>query len=215
MHTQGSILCNSPVSDSRHGTSLLSWAQWCSWWWLSTNACSVAVLHPCISVFPSTAQGFPSERDFEEYVRLDNRSGSVLAAVVFRHRFPHSSAPLPLQVSQGKVGTASPTHPGCHPGCRCCLSHPPLTLPRAPCRWSMSCASSTARGMPRGASRRGWTPTWTATGTPVTSSRSSSCPGPARPSLLMGGHQVSTAQDVGSPSSSAWQALSFYRNGFI
>uniref|UniRef100_A0A8C3MZ84 Uncharacterized protein n=1 Tax=Geospiza parvula TaxID=87175 RepID=A0A8C3MZ84_GEOPR len=44
------------------------------------------------------AQGFPSERDFEEYVRLDNRSGSVLAAVVFRHRFPHSSAPLPLQV---------------------------------------------------------------------------------------------------------------------
>uniref|UniRef100_A0A8C3V0P3 ATP binding cassette subfamily A member 3 n=1 Tax=Catharus ustulatus TaxID=91951 RepID=A0A8C3V0P3_CATUS len=44
------------------------------------------------------AQGFPSERDFEEYVRLDNRSGSVLAAVVFRHRFPHSLAPLPLQV---------------------------------------------------------------------------------------------------------------------
>uniref|UniRef100_A0A8C3V064 ATP binding cassette subfamily A member 3 n=1 Tax=Catharus ustulatus TaxID=91951 RepID=A0A8C3V064_CATUS len=43
-------------------------------------------------------QGFPSERDFEEYVRLDNRSGSVLAAVVFRHRFPHSLAPLPLQV---------------------------------------------------------------------------------------------------------------------
>ncbi|KAF2983683.1 hypothetical protein EK904_002055 [Melospiza melodia maxima] len=42
--------------------------------------------------------GFPSERDFEEYVRLDNRSGSVLAAVVFRHRFPHSSAPLPLQL---------------------------------------------------------------------------------------------------------------------
>uniref|UniRef100_A0A803W5A0 ABC transporter domain-containing protein n=1 Tax=Ficedula albicollis TaxID=59894 RepID=A0A803W5A0_FICAL len=44
------------------------------------------------------AQGFPSERDFEDYVRLDNRSGSVLAGVVFRHRFPHSAAPLPLQV---------------------------------------------------------------------------------------------------------------------
>uniref|UniRef100_A0A8C5UF57 ATP binding cassette subfamily A member 3 n=1 Tax=Malurus cyaneus samueli TaxID=2593467 RepID=A0A8C5UF57_9PASS len=44
------------------------------------------------------AQGFASERDFEDYVRLDNRSGSVLAAVVFRHHFPHSSAPLPLQV---------------------------------------------------------------------------------------------------------------------
>uniref|UniRef100_A0A8C3V5P2 ATP binding cassette subfamily A member 3 n=1 Tax=Catharus ustulatus TaxID=91951 RepID=A0A8C3V5P2_CATUS len=51
------------------------------------------------------AQGFPSERDFEEYVRLDNRSGSVLAAVVFRHRFPHSLAPLPLQVSEGRWQT--------------------------------------------------------------------------------------------------------------
>lgn len=68
--------------------------------------CCAPFLH--LHVFPSTAQGFTSERDFEEYVRLDNRSGSVLAAVVFRHRFPHSSAPLPLQVSEGKVATASP-----------------------------------------------------------------------------------------------------------
>uniref|UniRef100_A0A8C0FMG9 ATP binding cassette subfamily A member 3 n=1 Tax=Bubo bubo TaxID=30461 RepID=A0A8C0FMG9_BUBBB len=45
------------------------------------------------------AQGFASERDFEEYVKSDNRSGSVLAAVVFKHRFQQSSAPLPLQVS--------------------------------------------------------------------------------------------------------------------
>uniref|UniRef100_A0A8B9UJ54 ABC transporter domain-containing protein n=1 Tax=Anas zonorhyncha TaxID=75864 RepID=A0A8B9UJ54_9AVES len=44
------------------------------------------------------AQGFASEREFEEYVRVDNRSGSVLAAVVFKHRFNHSTAPLPLQV---------------------------------------------------------------------------------------------------------------------
>uniref|UniRef100_A0A8C0BET1 ATP binding cassette subfamily A member 3 n=1 Tax=Buteo japonicus TaxID=224669 RepID=A0A8C0BET1_9AVES len=44
------------------------------------------------------AQGFASERDFEEYVKSDNRSGSVLAAVVFKHRFQQSTAPLPLQV---------------------------------------------------------------------------------------------------------------------
>ncbi|KAI1233942.1 hypothetical protein IHE44_0004397 [Lamprotornis superbus] len=69
------------------------------------------------------AQGFPSERDFEEYVRLDNRSGSVLAAVVFQHRFPHSSAPLPLQVSEGKVGTDPPAR--CHPGVPAvCPTHP-------------------------------------------------------------------------------------------
>lgn len=39
---------------------------------------------------------------------MDNRSGSVLAAVVFKHRFNHSTAPLPLQVSaagpQGQRG---------------------------------------------------------------------------------------------------------------
>lgn len=109
--------------------------------------CCAPFLH--LHVFPSTAQGFTSERDFEEYVRLDNRSGSVLAAVVFRHRFPHSSAPLPLQVSEGKVVTASPIQvflPSVPP-----TSDPPC----APSRWSMSCASSTARGTPRGASRRG------------------------------------------------------------
>ncbi|XP_010121933.1 PREDICTED: ATP-binding cassette sub-family A member 3-like, partial [Chlamydotis macqueenii] len=44
------------------------------------------------------AQGFASERDFEEYVKSDNRSGSVLAAVVFKHCFQQSTAPLPLQV---------------------------------------------------------------------------------------------------------------------
>uniref|UniRef100_A0A803VUS2 ABC transporter domain-containing protein n=1 Tax=Ficedula albicollis TaxID=59894 RepID=A0A803VUS2_FICAL len=60
------------------------------------------------------AQGFPSERDFEDYVRLDNRSGSVLAGVVFRHRFPHSAAPLPLQVSRGR-GARIPTQTGLNP----------------------------------------------------------------------------------------------------
>uniref|UniRef100_A0A8B9N7P3 Uncharacterized protein n=1 Tax=Accipiter nisus TaxID=211598 RepID=A0A8B9N7P3_9AVES len=54
--------------------------------------------HLCFFFSPSAAQGFASERDFEEYVKSDNRSGSVLAAVVFKHRFPQSAAPLPLQV---------------------------------------------------------------------------------------------------------------------
>uniref|UniRef100_A0A2K5SFW9 ATP binding cassette subfamily A member 3 n=1 Tax=Cebus imitator TaxID=2715852 RepID=A0A2K5SFW9_CEBIM len=42
--------------------------------------------------------GFPSEKDFEDYIRYDNRSSSVLAAVVFEHPFNHSKEPLPLAV---------------------------------------------------------------------------------------------------------------------
>ncbi|XP_062956081.1 phospholipid-transporting ATPase ABCA3 [Cynocephalus volans] len=42
--------------------------------------------------------GFPSENDFEDYIRYDNRSSSVLAAVVFEHTFNHSKDPLPLAV---------------------------------------------------------------------------------------------------------------------
>lgn len=45
------------------------------------------------------ARGFPSEKDFEEYIRLDNHSGNVLAGIVFNHHFNHSQEPLPLQVS--------------------------------------------------------------------------------------------------------------------
>ncbi|KAJ6625432.1 hypothetical protein lerEdw1_014790, partial [Lerista edwardsae] len=45
------------------------------------------------------ARGFPSEKDFEEYIRLDNRSGNVLAGIIFDHRFSHSQERLPLQVS--------------------------------------------------------------------------------------------------------------------
>ncbi|TKC51481.1 hypothetical protein EI555_020019, partial [Monodon monoceros] len=44
------------------------------------------------------ARGFPSEKDFEDYVRYDNRSANVLAAVVFEHAFNHSRDPLPLAV---------------------------------------------------------------------------------------------------------------------
>ncbi|EPY88960.1 ATP-binding cassette sub-family A member 3-like protein [Camelus ferus] len=40
--------------------------------------------------------GFPSEKNFEDYIKYDNRSSNVLAAVVFEHTFNHSRAPLPL-----------------------------------------------------------------------------------------------------------------------
>ncbi|XP_062036152.1 phospholipid-transporting ATPase ABCA3 isoform X2 [Lepus europaeus] len=43
-------------------------------------------------------RGFPSEKHFEDYIRYDNRSSNVLAAVVFEHEFSHSTDPLPLAV---------------------------------------------------------------------------------------------------------------------
>ncbi|XP_058142595.1 phospholipid-transporting ATPase ABCA3 [Dasypus novemcinctus] len=43
-------------------------------------------------------RGFPSEKDFEDYIRYGNRSSNVLAAVVFEHTFNHSKDPLPLAV---------------------------------------------------------------------------------------------------------------------
>lgn len=46
----------------------------------------------------STVHGFSSEKDFEDYVRYDNHSSNVLAAVVFEHTFNHSKDPLPLAV---------------------------------------------------------------------------------------------------------------------
>lgn len=46
----------------------------------------------------STVRGFASEKDFEDYVRYDDRSSNVLAAVVFEHTFNHSKDPLPLAV---------------------------------------------------------------------------------------------------------------------
>ncbi|XP_058565915.1 phospholipid-transporting ATPase ABCA3 [Neofelis nebulosa] len=44
------------------------------------------------------ARGFRSEKDFEDYVRYDNRSSNVLAAIVFDHTFNHSREPLPMAV---------------------------------------------------------------------------------------------------------------------
>ncbi|XP_006893947.1 PREDICTED: ATP-binding cassette sub-family A member 3-like [Elephantulus edwardii] len=43
-------------------------------------------------------RGFPSEKDFEDYIKYDNRSSNVLAALVFEHTFNHSKDPLPLAV---------------------------------------------------------------------------------------------------------------------
>ncbi|XP_008843584.1 ATP-binding cassette sub-family A member 3 isoform X3 [Nannospalax galili] len=42
--------------------------------------------------------GFSSEKDFEDYIRHDNHSSNVLAAVVFEHTFNHSKDRLPLVV---------------------------------------------------------------------------------------------------------------------
>ncbi|KAM9305170.1 phospholipid-transporting ATPase ABCA3 [Gastrophryne carolinensis] len=44
------------------------------------------------------ARGFPTEEDFEAFIRHDNQSGNVLAALVFEHSFNNSDDPLPLQV---------------------------------------------------------------------------------------------------------------------
>lgn len=44
------------------------------------------------------ARGFPTEGDFEKFVKHDNQSGQVLAALVFEHTFNNSDDPLPLQV---------------------------------------------------------------------------------------------------------------------
>ncbi|EPQ04799.1 ATP-binding cassette sub-family A member 3 [Myotis brandtii] len=43
-------------------------------------------------------QGFPSERDFEDYVKQGNNSERVIVAFVFDHEFKNSHDPLPLKV---------------------------------------------------------------------------------------------------------------------
>ncbi|XP_023377237.1 ATP-binding cassette sub-family A member 3 [Pteropus vampyrus] len=55
-------------------------------------------------------RGFPSEKDFEDYIKYDNRSSNVLAAVVFEHTFNHSKDPLPLAVRTQPHKAKSP-HP--------------------------------------------------------------------------------------------------------
>lgn len=61
-----------------------------------------------------TVRGFPSEKDFEDYIKYDNRSSNVLAAIVFEHTFNHSKDPLPLAVrTQPHKAESFPTSP--HP----------------------------------------------------------------------------------------------------
>ncbi|KAG8145533.1 hypothetical protein E2320_012051, partial [Naja naja] len=45
------------------------------------------------------ARWFPSEKEFERYIRFDNHSGNILAGVVFENCVGNSQDPLPLQVS--------------------------------------------------------------------------------------------------------------------
>lgn len=56
----------------------------------------------------SAVHGFSSEKDFEDYIRYDNHSSSVLAAVVFEHSFNHSQDPLPLAVRVTSLHTPCP-----------------------------------------------------------------------------------------------------------
>lgn len=45
-----------------------------------------------------TAQGFQTEETFEEYIKHENSSSNVLAALVIDHHFTHPEEPLPLQI---------------------------------------------------------------------------------------------------------------------
>uniref|UniRef100_A0A8C5R778 ATP binding cassette subfamily A member 3 n=1 Tax=Leptobrachium leishanense TaxID=445787 RepID=A0A8C5R778_9ANUR len=46
----------------------------------------------------SEIRGFPTEADFDDFIRHDNQSGKVLACLVFENHFNQSWDPLPLQV---------------------------------------------------------------------------------------------------------------------
>ncbi|KAK7833306.1 hypothetical protein U0070_017305, partial [Myodes glareolus] len=48
--------------------------------------------------FLSTVRGFSSEKSFEKYIKYENRSAYVLAAIVFDHVFKTNDERLPLQV---------------------------------------------------------------------------------------------------------------------
>ncbi|XP_068100526.1 phospholipid-transporting ATPase ABCA3 [Hyperolius riggenbachi] len=56
------------------------------------------------------AHGFPTETEFEEYIKHNNQSGNVLAALVFDHPFNSSDEPLPLQVRYKLRFKYSPRH---------------------------------------------------------------------------------------------------------
>uniref|UniRef100_A0A8B9J0E8 ATP binding cassette subfamily A member 3 n=1 Tax=Amazona collaria TaxID=241587 RepID=A0A8B9J0E8_9PSIT len=66
--------------------------------YVPSNSSTIRSIAEAVERALPITQGFASERDFEEYIKLDNRSGSVLAAIVFKHHFQQSTSPLPLQV---------------------------------------------------------------------------------------------------------------------
>ncbi|KAI4551506.1 hypothetical protein MJT46_017758, partial [Ovis ammon polii x Ovis aries] len=45
-----------------------------------------------------TVRGFPSEEDFEKYIKYENHSARVLAAIIFDYDFKYSNDRLPLKV---------------------------------------------------------------------------------------------------------------------
>uniref|UniRef100_A0A8B9YRX8 ABC transporter domain-containing protein n=1 Tax=Bos mutus grunniens TaxID=30521 RepID=A0A8B9YRX8_BOSMU len=47
-----------------------------------------------------TVRGFPSEEDFEKYIKYENQSVLVLAAIIFDHEFKNSNDRLPLKVGK-------------------------------------------------------------------------------------------------------------------
>ena len=51
-------------------------------------------------VFLCTVRGFPSEEDFEKYIKYENQSVLVLAAIIFDHDFKNSNDRLPLKVGK-------------------------------------------------------------------------------------------------------------------
>lgn len=51
-------------------------------------------------VFLCTVRGFPSEEDFEKYIKYENHSARVLAAIIFDHDFKNSNDRLPLKVTK-------------------------------------------------------------------------------------------------------------------
>ncbi|XP_078008637.1 phospholipid-transporting ATPase ABCA3-like [Phascolarctos cinereus] len=57
-------------------------------------------------------RGFLSENDFKNYIKYDDHSSNVLAAISFEHIFLKSDDPLPLKVKYSLRFNGSPRNPG-------------------------------------------------------------------------------------------------------
>ncbi|XP_064415233.1 phospholipid-transporting ATPase ABCA3 isoform X1 [Latimeria chalumnae] len=68
--------------------------------YIPSNITAVKTLaeHINTSVSLTFTRGFLTERDFNKYIKFDNTSGRVLAALVVNHSFSYTDEPLPLQV---------------------------------------------------------------------------------------------------------------------